>query len=64
MENIVDMIWWPMVVALWPLNSSIIMHYIYEENFGLHFWIMITIYVLLSVNIGARLYLIEKRKDK
>ena len=64
MENIVDMIWWTMVIALLPLNGSIIMNYIYEENFGLSFWVGIAIYVLLSANVGARLYLIEKRKDK
>ena len=64
MENIVDMIWWTMTIALLPLEGNIIMNYIYEENFSLPFWVAIAIYVLLSANVGARLYLIEKRKDK
>ena len=64
MENIVDMIWWTVTIALLPLEGNIIMNYIYEENFSLPFWVAIAIYVLLSANVGARLYLIEKRKDK
>ena len=64
MENIVDMIWWTVTIALLPLEGNIIMNYIYEENFSLPFWVAIVIYVLLSANVGARLYLIEKRKDK
>ena len=63
MENIVDMIWWILTVAILPLDGSIIMKYICEENFGLSFWFLIVIYAVLSATIGARLYLVEKRKD-
>ena len=64
MNKIIDMIWWPMVVALIPLDASIIMHYIYEEYFGIHFWVMTVLYVLLCASAGARIYLIEKKGKK
>ena len=64
MNKIIDMIWWPMAVALIPLDASIIMHYIYEEYFGIHFWVMTVLYVLLCASAGARIYLIEKKGKK
>ena len=64
MDKIFDMIWWPMVVALIPLDAGIIMHYIHEEYFGVHFWIMVVLYILLCASAGARIYLIEKKGKK
>ena len=64
MDKIIDMIWWPMALALIPLDGSIIMHYIYEEYFGVNFWIMVVLYVLLCAFAGARFYLIEKKGKK
>ena len=64
MNKIFDKIWWPMVVALIPLDGSIIMHYIHEEHFGVNFWIMAVLYVLLCASAGARIYLIEKKGKK
>ena len=64
MDKILDMIWWLMVVALIPLDAGIIMHYIYEEYFGIHFWVMTVLYILLCVSTGARIYLIEKKGKK
>ena len=64
MDKILEMIWWPMTLALIPLDSSVIMHYIYEEYFGVNFWIMAVLYVLLCASVGARIYLIEKKGKK
>ena len=64
MDKILNMIWWPVTVALIPLDAGIIMHYIYEEYFGIHFWTMAVLYVLLCAFAGARLYLIEKKGRK
>ena len=64
MNKIFDKIWWPMVVALIPLDAGIIMHYIYEEYFGIHFWVMTVLYILLCASAGARIYLIEKKGKK
>ena len=64
MNKIIDMIWWPMAVALIPLDAGIIMHYIYKEYFGVHFWIMVVLYILLCTSAGARIYLIEKKGKK
>ena len=64
MDKIFDKIWWPMVVALIPLDGSVIMHYIYEEYFGVNFWIMTVLYILLCTSVGARIYLIEKKGKK
>ena len=64
MNKIIDMIWWPMAVALIPLDGGIIMHYIHEEYFGVNFWIMAVLYILLCASAGARIYLIEKKGKK
>ena len=64
MDKILEMIWWPMVVALIPLDGSVIIHYIYEEYFGVNFWIMVVLYILLCASTGARIYLIEKKGKK
>ena len=64
MDKILNMIWWPMTIALIPLDAGIIMHYIYEEYFDIHFWTMAVLYILLCAFIDARIYLIEKKGKK
>ena len=64
MDKILEIIWWPMALVLIPLDGSIIMHYIYEEYFGIHFWTMAVLYILLCISAGARIYLIEKKGKK
>ena len=64
MDKIFEIIWWPITVALLPLCSGVIMHYIYEEYFGVNFWIMAVLYILLCTSAGARIYLIEKKGKK
>ena len=64
MDKILEVIWWPMVIALLPLDGSVVMHYIYEENFCSSFWLMVVIYIFLSATVGARFYLIEKKGQK
>ena len=64
MNKIFDKIWWPMTLALIPLDAGIIIHYIYEEYFGVNFWIMVVLYILLCAFAGARIYLIEKKGKK
>ena len=64
MNKIFDKIWWPMVVALIPQDAGISIHYIYEEYFGVNFWIMVVLYILLCASAGARIYLIEKKGKK
>ena len=64
MDKIFEMIWWPITVALVPLDGSVIMHYIYEEYFGVNFWIMAVLYILLCVSVGVRIHLIEKEGRK
>ena len=64
MDKIFEMIWWPMTVAVIPLVAGIIVHYIDEEYFSIHFWMMTIIYILLCVSTGARIYLIEKKGKK
>ena len=64
MNKILEMIWWPMTVAVIPLDAGIIMLYIYEEYFGIGFWTMTVLYILLCISTGARLYLIEKKGKK
>ena len=61
MDKILSMICWPMTIALIPLDAGIIIHYIYEEYFGVNFWIMVVLYILLCAFAGARIYLIEKK---
>ena len=61
MDKILSMIWWPMTIALISLDAGIIIHYIYEEYFGVNFWIMVVLYILLCAFAGARIYLIEKK---
>ena len=64
MDKILEMIWWPMTVAVIPLAAGIIVHYIYEECFDINFWAMAVLYVLLCASAGARIYLIEKKEKK
>ena len=64
MYKILNMIWWPMVVALIPLDAGTIMNYIHEEYFGVGFWVMVVLYILLCTSAGARIYLIEKKGKK
>ena len=64
MDKILNMIWWPMTIALIPLDAGIIIHYIYEEYFGVNFWITVVLYILLCTFAGARIYLIEKKGKK
>ena len=64
MDKIFEMIWWPMTLALIPLNAGIIVYYIYEEYFGVNFWTMAVLYILLCASAGARIYLIEKKGKK
>ena len=64
MDKILNMLWWPTVMALLPLYAGFIMHYIYEEYFGVNFWTMVVLYILLCASAGARIYLIEKKGKK
>lgn len=64
MDKILNMLWWPAVIALLPLYAGFIMHYIYEEYFGVNFWITVVLYILLCTFAGARIYLIEKKGKK
>ena len=64
MDKILNMIWWPMTIALIPLDAGIIIHYIYEEYFGVGFWVMIVLYILLCTSVGVRIHLIEKEGRK
>ena len=64
MNKIIDMIWWPITVALLPLYGGIITHYIYEECFDINFWMPTVIYILLCISAGARIYLIAKKGKK
>ena len=63
MEKIIDFIWWVLTVMVLPLDGYFIMDCIAKNNFGMAFWTMIIIYILLCIVTGARLYLLEKRKD-
>ena len=63
MEKIGDFIWWVLTVMVLPLDGYFIMDCIAKNNFGVAFWAMIIIYILLCIVTGARLYLLEKRKD-
>ena len=64
MDKILNMLWWPMTVAVIPLDAGIIMYYIYEEYFGIGFWTMTVLYILLCTSVGARIHLIEKEGKK
>ena len=64
MDKILEMIWWPMTVAVIPLDAGTIMNYIHEEYFGVNLWIMVVLYILLCTFAGARIYLIEKKGKK
>ena len=64
MDKILNMIWWPMVVALIHLDAGTIMNYIHEEYIGIGFRKMAVLYVLLCASAGARIYLIEKKGKK
>ena len=61
MDKIIDMIWWPMTVAVIPLSAGFIVHYIYEEYFGIHFWATAVLYILLCSSVGVRIHFIEKK---
>ena len=64
MDKIIDMIWWPITVALVPLDAGFIIRYICEESFGIGFWTMIVLYILLCTSVGVRIHLIEKEGRK
>ena len=64
MDKIFEMIWWPITVALVPLYAGAIMYYIYEEYFGIGFWTMAVLYILLCASVGVRIHLIEKEGRK
>ena len=64
MYKILNMLWWPTVMALLPLYAGFIMHYIYEEYFGIGFWTMAVLYILLCASVGVRIHLIEKEGRK
>ena len=64
MDKILNVLWWSVVMALLPLYAGFIIHYIYEEYFGVNFWIMVVLYILLCTSAGARIYLIEKKGKK
>ena len=63
MEKIIDFIWWVLAIAILPLQGYFIMDCIVKNNFGVAFWTMIIIYILLCVVVGARLYLVETGRD-
>ena len=64
MDKIFEIIWWPITVALIPLDAGVIMHYICEEYFGIGFWTMAVLYILLCASVGVRIHLIEKEGRK
>ena len=64
MDKIIDMIWWPITVALLPLCSGVIMHYIYEGDFDANCWAMSVLYILLCASVGVHIHLIEKEGRK
>ena len=64
MDKILEMIWWPMTVAVIPLDAGIIVHYIYEECFDINFWAMAVLYILLCASVGIRIHLIEEKGKK
>ena len=64
MNKILEMIWWPITVALIPLDAGVIMYYIYEEYFGIGFWTMAVLYILSCASVGVRIHLIEKEGRK
>ena len=64
MNKNLEMIWWPLTVAVIPLDAGIIMYYIYEEYFGIGFWTITVLYILLCISVGARIHLIEKEGKK
>ena len=64
MDKIFEIIWWPITVAVIPLDAGIIVHYIYEECFDISFWTMTVLYILLCTSVGARIHLIEKEGKK
>ena len=64
MDKILNMICWPITVAVIPLDAGFIIHYICEESFGIGFWTMTVLYIFLCVCVGARLYFIEKEGKK
>ena len=63
MEKIIDFIWWVLTVMVLPLDGYFIMDCIAKNNFGVGFWTVIIIYILLCVVVGARLYLVETGRD-
>ena len=63
MEKIIDFIWWVLAIAILPLQGYFIMDCIAKNNFDFNFWLVIIIYILVSIIIGARLYLIETRRN-
>ena len=63
MEKIIDFIWWVLAVIALPLDGSVIIASIYEGNFNSSFWLLVVIYIVLCISVGARLYLIETGRD-
>ena len=63
MEKIFVFIWWVLAIAVLPLDGYFIMDYIAKNNFDFNFWLVTITYILVCIVIGARLYLIETRRD-
>lgn len=63
MEKIIDFIWWVLAVIALPLDGSVIIASIYEGNFNSSFWLLVVIYIVLCISVGARLYLVETGRD-
>ena len=63
MEKIFVFIWWVLAIAVLPLDGYFIMECLAKNNFGFNFWLVTIVYILLCIVIGARLYLIETRRD-
>lgn len=63
MEKIIDFIWWVAAIMILPLQGYFIMDCIAKNNFDFNFWLVTIIYILVCIIIGARLYLIETRRD-
>lgn len=63
MEKILELIWWPLTIMLLPLDGYFIMDCIAKNNFGLNFWFVTIIYILLCIVTGVRLYFVVAGRD-
>ena len=63
MEKILEFIWWPLTIAILPLDGYFIMDCIAKNNFGFNFWFVTIIYIIVCIVIGARLYLVATGRD-